>query len=174
MKKTGKIIKQMKENKWIHYFIIIIIGILLSISLKDIQIKETHDGSLHILRVIGTEESLSKGQIPPIINESYCSGYGYAMNLFYPPIVTYVPLLIKMITPSYALALKIFGALCIILSGITMYQLVWQMTKKRGIAIFAAMIYLVAPYKIGDVYRRYAIGEFAAFIFMPLVFLRTA
>ena len=164
-------IKQLKENRWIHYLIIIIIGIILSIPLNQIQIRDTHDGSLHMLRLIGTMETLEIGQFPPLINQNYCNGAGYAMNLFYPPIVTYLPLLIKLFTPTYMLALKLFGAICIILSGITMYQFVYQVTKKRSIALFCSIFYLAAPYKLANVYKRFAIGEFTAMVFIPLVFL---
>lgn len=164
--------KQIKENKWIHYLFIILIGIALSIPfLKMIQIRDTHDGSLHMLRLLGTMDTLKIGQFPPLINQNYCNGAGYSMNLFYPPIVTYLPMLIKLFTATYMEALKIFGALAIILSGITMYQFVYQVTGKRAIAFFSAMFYMIAPYKLANVYRRYAIGEFVAMIFIPIVFL---
>lgn len=167
----NKIVKQIKENKWIHYLIIIIIGIILSIPLSQIQIRDSHDGSLHILRFIGTVDTLKIGQFPPLINQNFCNSSGYAMNLFYPLLVTYIPLLIKLFTPTYMLALKIFGAICIIASGITMYQFVYQVTNKRAIALFSAIFYLVAPYKLANVYKRFAIGEFTAMVFIPLVFL---
>lgn len=168
----NKVIKQLKENKWIHYFFIIMIGIILSIQLNKIQIRDTHDGSLHMLRLIGTFDTLEIGKFPPLVNPNYCNGSGYAMNLFYPPLVTYVPLLIKLFTAStYMVALKIFGAVCIILSGITMYKFVYQVTNKREIALFSAIFYLIAPYKLANVYKRFAIGEFTAMIFIPLVFL---
>lgn len=171
MEKIDKIIEQIKQNKWIHYAIIVIIGIILSLPLSQIQIRETHDGFLHLLRMIGTKNSLSIGEIPPIVAPYFCKGGGYAMNLFYNPLVTYIPLLIKLFTPSYAIALKVFASICITLSGITMYKFVHEVTKKRTIAIFSAIIYLIAPYKLGDVYKRFAIGEFASFIFMPLLFI---
>lgn len=167
----NKGIKQIKENKWIHYLIIIIIGIILSIPLNQIQIRETHDGSLHMLRLLATMDTLEIGQLPPLINQNYCNGAGYSMNLFYPPLVTYLPLLIKLFTSSYMEALKIFGALCIIASGITMYQFVYQVTEKRSIALFSAFFYMIAPYKLANVYKRFAIGEFAAMVFIPWVFL---
>lgn len=170
MEKVNKIIKQIKENKWVHYAIIIIVGIIVSIPLCKIQIRDTHDGFLHLLRLIGTENALKIGEIPPIVAPYFCNGGGYAMNLFYNPLVTYIPLLIKLFTQNYAITLKIFGGLCIVLSGITMYQFVFNVTKKRVISLFAAIIYLISPYKLGDVYKRYAIGEFASFIFMPILF----
>jgi len=171
MEKLNKILKQIKENKWLHYAIILIIGVILSIPLCKIQIRDTHDGFLHLLRMIGTNNTFKIGEIPPIVAPYYCNGGGYAMNLFYNPLVTYVPLLIKLFTPTYALALKVFAGFCIVLSGITMYQFVFSVTKKRTIALFSAIIYLISPYKLGDVYKRYAIGEFASFIFMPILFI---
>lgn len=171
MEKVKKAINVIKENKWIHYAIIVVIGVILSIPLCKIQIRDTHDGFLHLLRMLGTNNTFKIGEIPPIVAPYYCNGGGYAMNLFYNPLVTYIPLLIKIFTPTYAMALKIFAGLCIVLSGITMYYFVYQVTKKRSIALFASIIYLIAPYKLGDVYKRFAIGEFASFVFMPLLFI---
>ncbi len=166
-----KIVRIIKENKWFHYFIIILIGIILCIPLNQIQIRDTHDGSLHFLRILATEDTLKIGQFPPLINQNYCNGAGYSMNLFYPPLVTYLPLLVKLFTENYMVALKIFAGICIVLSGITMYQFVYEVTKKRAIALFCAIFYLIAPYKLANVYKRFAIGEFTAMIFIPLVFL---
>ena len=171
MEKVKKAINVIKENKWIHYAIIVVIGVILSIPLCKIQIRDTHDGFLHLLRMLGTNNTFKIGEIPPIVAPYYCNGGGYAMNLFYNPLVTYIPLLIKIFTPTYAMALKIFAGLCIVLSGIAMYYFVYQVTKKRPIALFASIIYLIAPYKLGDVYKRFAIGEFASFVFMPLLFI---
>ena len=170
VEKIDGFIAQIKNNKWIHIAIIVIIGVILSLPLSKICIRDTHDGSLHLLRIIGTINSFKIGEIPPIVAPYFCNGGGYAMNLFYNPLVTYVPLLVKLIVPSYTVALKVFAGLCIILSGITMYDFTFSVTKKRLIALFAAIIYILSPYKLGDVYRRFAIGEFASFIFIPILF----
>jgi hypothetical protein len=171
MEKVNKIINEIKENKWIHYAIIVIIGIILSLPLCKIEIRETHDGSLHLLRLIGTINALKISEFPPIVVPYYCNGGGYAMNLFYNPLVTYIPLLIKLFTPTYVIALKVFGGLCIIASGFSMYKCVNYITNNKKIALFASIMYLIAPYKLSDVYIRYAIGEFATFIFLPLLFI---
>lgn len=68
----NKIIEQIKENKWLHYAIIVIIGVILSLPLTKIQIRDTHDGFLHLLRMIGTNNSLKIGEIPPIIAPYFC------------------------------------------------------------------------------------------------------
>lgn len=165
------IIEQLKSNKWIHYLIITLIGLIVSMSLFQINIRNTHDGFLHLLRLIGTDDAIQIGQIPPIIAQNYCNAAGYAMNLFYPGLATYMPLIVKIFTPTYAIALKSFGIICIILSGIAMYKFANEVTNKKLIALFAAILYIIAPYKLANVYIRYAIGEFIAAIFIPLVFL---
>lgn len=72
MEKINKVINEIKENKCLHYAIIIIIGVILSIPLSLIQIRDTHDGFLHLLRMIGTNNSLKIGEIPPIIAPYFC------------------------------------------------------------------------------------------------------
>lgn len=52
-----------------------------------------------------------------------------------------------------------------------MYSFVNKVTNKREVALFSAIIYLMVPYKLGDVYIRFAIGEFAAFVFLPILFI---
>ena len=74
-----KIYVNLKENKYIHYIIIIVIGIILSIPISKIQIRGTHDGALHFLRLLGTADTLKMGQFPPLINQNYCNG----VRIFY-------------------------------------------------------------------------------------------
>lgn len=167
----NKVIYEIKNNKWIHYIILIIIGISLSVGLSKIQIRDTHDGALHFLRILGTKDTLEIGQFPPLINQNFCKGAGYSMNLFYQPLVTYLPLLITLFISNYMVALKVFAALCIIGSGITMYQFTYQVTKNRVISLLAGFFYMIIPYKLQNIYKRFAIGEFTAMVFIPLVFL---
>lgn len=166
----NKFVGTLENNKWIHIFLIILIGLVLSILLINIQIEFTHDGLFHLFRLIGINDTISLNQIPPIVIPNYCNNFGYSMVLFYPPFVTYIPLLFKLLTPSYSIALKIYGAFCIILSGLTMYSSTYEITKKRNIALFSAFVYLISQYKLGSVYVRYSIGEFTALVFLPLLF----
>ncbi len=51
-----------------------------------------------------------------------------------------------------------------------MYNFMNEVTKKKGISFFAAVIYMTFPYKLENIFNRYAIGEFTAFVFIPIVF----
>lgn len=166
-----KFLKELKEDKIIHYILIVMASAIAIIPLIKIQLYGTDDGFIHILRTAGVHSILKLGQFPPFIYANYCNGFGYAINLFYNPIVTYLPIIFKIFTNTYYNSLKIYTYFTIVISGITMYKLAYQVSKKREIAIIAAIIYIFIPYRLETIYNRFAIGEFSAYMFIPLVFL---
>lgn len=166
----SKLIKDIKSKKSIHYVIIVIVGLLISIPFFWVQIRTTDDGWLHLLRLVGLDNAIEKGSFPFLVMPYICNGWGYSMTAFYPTIVAYVPYLLGLISGAFNIGLKLFAALTTILSGIFMYNFIYEVTKKKGIAFWSSIIYMVFPYKLEDIYNRYAIGEFTAFVFMPLVF----
>lgn len=165
-----KIIELLKTKRSLHYIIIIIIGLLISIPFIWLQIRDTQDGWLHVLRVTGLSYSLSESSFPFLVAPYYCCDWGYAMLAFYQTIVTYVPFILGFISGSFVLGVKLFAVLATILSGIFMYNLVNEITKNKAISLFAGIFYMCFPYKLEVIYHRFAIGEFTALAFIPLVF----
>lgn len=165
-----KIIEAIKEKKWIHYVIIAIIGLLISIPFIWVQVITTDDGWLHLIRLIGLDNSIAEGEFPFLIAPYICRNFGYSMLAFYPPIVTYIPYLLGIITNTFHIGIKLFAALTVVLSGIFMYNFINEVTKNKGISFLSAVIYMILPYKLEVLYNRFAIGEFTAFLFIPIVF----
>lgn len=165
-----KIIEEIKEKIWIHYLIITIIGILISIPFFWVQIRTTDDGWLHLIRLIGLDNSISEGEFPYLIAPYICRNFGYSMTAFYPPIVTYIPYILGLIVQSFNVGLKLFAGLTVIFSGIFMYNFTNEVTKNKGISFLSAIIYMIFPYRLEVLYNRFAIGEFTAFVFIPIVF----
>lgn len=163
-------IKQMKEKRWLHYIFIIIIGLLASIPLLWVQLKNTNDGWLHLIRLLGLDAAITEGNFPFLVFPHLCKDFGYSMTAFYPPLVTYIPYIFGVIAQSFSIGLKLFASLTIILSGIFMYNFMYEVTKKKGIAFFSAVIYMIFPYHHEAIFYRFAIGEFTAFVFIPIVF----
>ena len=52
-----------------------------------------------------------------------------------------------------------------------MYLFVKYLTKNEKTATLSAIIYMLMPYHLNDMYIRNALGEFLSYIFIPLVFL---
>lgn len=166
----NKIIEAVKTRRTIHYIIIIVIGLLVCIPFFWVQIKMSDDGKYHLLRLIGLDYSTEYGKFPFLVFPFFCKGWGYSMMTFYPPIVTYIPYILGVCAGAFRTGLKLFAALSTVLSGIFMYNFINEVTKKKGIALFSAILYLVFPYRFECLFNRYAIGEFTAFIFIPIVF----
>lgn len=162
--------KLISEKNIIYYIIILIVSLLVSIPFLKISLLGTGDTTLHLLRIIGFSEAVENSEFPFIITPFFCNNFGYATNLFYPQLVTYIPYLLKIFTKSYENAMELFAFFTIFLSGITMFNFTKQISKNKIIALISSVIYLTFPYRFECIYERFAIGEFTALIFIPVLF----
>lgn len=172
----------MKSNKnkenLIAFAFILIASIFVGIPLLKFNIQYD-DGIQHICRLIGSAQSIGeKGLFFPVIMQNLCNGFGYSWNLFYSPLTAYIPLIFKIFCISYENCLKIFMFFTSIASGYAMYFFMRKIlkdkdisnTRKNYIAILGAVFYILAPYRLTDMYIRVAVAELASFIFIPIVF----
>lgn len=164
-----KIIAVLQQHTGIHYAILLIATMIMAIPVMDLQVSYTHDGYVHILRLIGTHVALANTEFPHLVIPYFCNDFGYSMNLFYGVLVTYLPLLLKVLPMSYVGTLKLFAIGTIFFSGMAMYRCMLQMTKKKGMALVSALLYMTAIYRFENIYTRFAMGEFTAFVFLPIV-----
>ncbi len=165
-------IKFFKNKTFISYIILFVVTIIISIPLmnSNFDIKQG-DGILHISRLMGTYQALLEGQKFPNIMYNFCNGFGYCWNIFYSPLTAFLPLIFKIFIQSFSLCLKLFMICTIFISGITMYKFTKETTKSNKIGVISGILYITVPYKLTNMYLRVAIGELAAFIFFPLIFL---
>lgn len=162
----------MKE-KIKDYLIILIFTLIVSFPLFSTNIDVyVDDGIQHIARLMGTFQSImDDGQLFPVIMSNFCNGFGYSWNIFYSPFTAYVPMIFRLFTASYELIFKLFMMLISFLSGIAMYEFTKKVTKDRYTGLLASALYIFVPYRLTDMYLRYAIAELASFIFLPITFL---
>ena len=160
----------MKRYK--EYVIILIVTLIISLPLLKSNLNiYRDDGIQHVLRLAGTLDSIKTRQIFPVIMSNFCNGFGYSWNLFYSPATAYAPLVFRLITSSYEVCFKLFMTFTLFLSGLFMYKFIFQITKKREVALIGSIIYIIAPYRMTDMYTRVAISEHTAFIFLPMIFM---
>lgn len=165
-----KFIENIRKDKIIHYIIIIAVSLIAAIPLINLRIYGTDDGYVHMLRIFGMEQILKEQNFPPFIYSKFANGFGYAINLFYSPIVTYGPLFFRIFGLHYYTCLKLFAYSTILISCFTMYNFLYDVSKKSEIAILGAVIYAFIPYRLETIFNRFAIGEFTAYIFFPMLF----
>ena len=155
------------------YLIILIFTLIVSFPFVSNNIDVyVDDGIQHIARLMGTFQSIEdKGEIFPVIMSNFCNGFGYSWNIFYSPFTAYVPMIFRLFTNSYELIFKLFMVFISFLSGIAMYEFVKKVTQNRYAGLLASCTYIFVPYRLTDMYLRYAIAELASFIFLPITFL---
>ncbi len=168
-KKERKIFSMIAKYK--GYIFIAIISIIISIPMFNLNFNMQYDdGIQHICRLIGTEESIKDGQIFPVIISNFCNDFGYSWNLFYSPLTAYIPLIFRIFNLSFDMCLKIFILFISFFTGLSMYFYIMKITKKQNVAILAAILYVLVPYRLNDMYFRMAIPELVTFIFIPMIF----
>ncbi len=167
---VGKEELMKKVKNKVSIIIIVLLGLVICSSLFTMNLKDYNEFRIHIDRIVAVKEAIKEKVFPPFISYKNMLGFGYALNIFYGVITTYIPLLISLITKSSIMAIKIYTLLTIILSGIMMYIFVNKITKSKIVSLISALIYMSCPYKICNIYSRNALGEYTAFIFLPMIF----
>ena len=166
-----------KKNNLIVFFFITISSIFVSIPLFKFN-AQYDDGIQHIVRLIENAREIKQGTIFPVIMQNLCNGFGYSWNLFYSPLTAYIPLIFRLFGFSYENSLKLFMFFLSIASGYAMYFFTKKILKKRNISeerkvfisVLSASFYILAPYRLNDMYIRVAVAELASFVFLPIIF----
>lgn len=169
--KLKRIIPNIKSGEYANIAIIFIVSIFVCLPLlnKNCNIY-IDDGIQHLCRLIGTEQTLASKQFLPMIMSNFCNNFGYSWNIFYSPLTAYIPLIFRIFSFSFETCLKLFMFVVTVATGIAMYKFVIKITKNKNIAILASVLYIIAPYRITDMYVRMALAELTSFIFIPMVF----
>lgn len=164
-----KLLNKIKDNK--EYLCILLISIIVCIPSmnKNINIYKD-DGIQHVCRLIGTYQTIKSGEMLPMIMASFCNNFGYSWNIFYSPLTAYAPLIFKIFNFTFTNCLKIFMFVVTVLSGITMYKFMINVTRNKNVSLLSSILYVLAPYRITDMYIRIAVAELASFVFIPIIF----
>ncbi|MBQ7587328.1 MAG: hypothetical protein IJT37_04810 [Lachnospiraceae bacterium] len=128
-----------------------------------------HDLDYHLLRIESLKEGIRMGKPFLKVNLLYFGGAGYASSMFYPDFMLYIPAFLRVMGVSINSSYHIFIAICIILCYMSAYKCVREMTGSTYGAMTAAVILTLCPYHLDDIYIRSAVGEYTAFIFIPII-----
>ncbi|MFH0943415.1 MAG: hypothetical protein V1810_04555 [Candidatus Beckwithbacteria bacterium] len=153
----------------------LLIGLILSViviwPLFIPDFYQSHDGELHLARIAAYSQALKQGQFPVRWAANLNYNYGYPIFNFVYPLPYLLASGLNLLGFSVIVSLKTILGLSLVLSGIFMYLAVKIKLKNDWAGLAAATVYVLAPYRILNVYIRAALGETVAFIFAPLILL---
>ena len=114
-------------------------------------------------------DSLSSGQLYPGWLAESNSGYGDPSFRFYPPALYYLLSLGKALTGNWYVGTLLTLALLSTLSGWGMYF--WTRSiLSETCAMWAAILYALAPYHVNQLYQAFLLAEFAGAAVLPFAF----
>lgn len=136
-------------------------------------LHHAHDIQHHLSWFLSSSEQFYNGEFYPRWMPSQFNGLGSPAFFFYPPFANFILIFADLLTfknfePDHTIAIGAF--LMSILSGLSFYAWIKNFATKN-IAILASAFYAIAPYHTAiDFFNRAAMAEYAAFIWVPLIF----
>jgi len=160
-----------KRQEAVLYFSIGVLCIVLT-SLPlfgDGNMYTADDVWYHLLRIENVKQGLLAGQFPVRMGTNYLNHHGYGASLCYPELFLYLPAVLQIIGVSTAASFKLFIIFLNVLTYTAMYFCGRKISGQPVVGAIAAIIVMLSPYHLANIYLRGAIGEVQAYIFFPLV-----
>ncbi len=127
-----------------------------------------HDVATYLMYAPEVAGLLREGTFLPAWAADLNAGFGGPGLLFYPPLVNLPHALLLLAGIPPAVGTGLFAVVVLAASGLAV--LAWM--RSWGLAesaLAAALVYVVSPYRLVDLYERTALSEHLAFLFPPLV-----
>ena len=159
----------MKKKDWIYILLILVVSIVVMLPkiLSNYQIND--DTEFHVSNTLATLKTMDDW-VPDDILPDLAGNYGYATRQFYPVLAhTTTAYTMKIFNLDVTTTFKIVHTLVLFLSGVAMYFLAKRYLKKDYLAFTSAIIYMLLPYHLTDIYVRDALAECFLFIFLPII-----
>jgi hypothetical protein len=115
-----------------------------------------------------TAANLRVGEFLPAWGGGFNAGYGSPLLVFFPPVTGFVNALPVLAGVPVTTGVSVLALLVHLLSGVAFFGWARAAGLKRS-ALPAAVVYMVAPYRLVDLYLRSALAEHWAFIWPPLI-----
>ena len=128
-----------------------------------------HDLTVHLSRIEGLKAGLLAGQFPVRMYPDLLSGKGYPFGVMYADLLLYPAAVLRILGFPLQTAYKlyVFG-ITLATALVTRYAL-RRMLSSETAALAGTALYLLAPYRLTNVYVRGAVGEYSSMLFLPLV-----
>lgn len=167
------LVTQPKYINLLHIFIIVVVGLILTLPALFYGIFDAPDLiPYHLKWSKHFAEQFWQGDLYPRWLMDMNAGLGSPTFFFYPPIPYYFtslfhPLFANDTQGWYQLSLS--ASFALVASGFTAYIWLKSITNQNS-ALLGSIVYMSLPYHIAiDLYWRYAFAEYWSFVWMPLI-----
>lgn len=158
-----------KQLILLQWLVILVVAIIETRVMWAPALLWGHSAWFDLTRMVEFDAAIRAGDYLPLWSPDLYHGYGSPLFQFYSPLVyfmTEIPVLAGIGIPT---ALKITQLLMLVASGGVMYHFAAARHVSRWAACFGAILYMVAPYRIVDLFVRHVPAEHSAFLWFPLL-----
>ncbi len=149
---------------------VILLGLPAVIPLCRAGYFASHDGMLHLYRLMGLDDALRAGVLYPRWFPDFAFGYGHPVLNFYGPLSYYIAAWFRGLGLGLIPAMKTAYAFAGLSAGAAMYAFAYESLRGKILpAVAAGAVYIYIPYHLADLYVRGAIAESLAFVWFPLI-----
>ncbi|MCL2740115.1 MAG: hypothetical protein FWE47_02865, partial [Oscillospiraceae bacterium] len=127
------------------------------------------DACKHAPNIMALADEIKAGRFPFGVMSSSRMGNGLITPLLYPCMFSSIASWLIAFGVNSVLATKIFIFLLNFATILITFWSARKITKSTGASWVIAILYTFAVYRIGDIYFRFALGEFVVMTFLPLV-----
>ena len=134
------------------------------------HLPQAHDLMVHWMRAMQFDETLRSGVWYPRWLGGMNYGYGAATTLFYAPLAYYATSATHALLGDWSHAIQAVVLAAGAASAASFFLYARTFLSSTASAV-AALVYLLLPYHLIDLYHRAALPELIAFVWMPLIML---
>ncbi len=122
----------------------------------------------YLIHAQQTAENLRQGVFFPSWGGGYNSGFGSPVLLFFPPVTSYLGAIVMLAGVPVILGVGWLALMAHLCSGVAVLGWLRSAGFERS-ALPAAIVYMIGPYRLVDLYLRSALAEHWAFLWPPLI-----
>lgn len=153
------------RNKW-SVLLLLVITLFYIYPFFQKGYFSTDDGEWAVVRLTEMVREIRDYQFPPRWSNYLNHGYGYPLFLFTYPLPYYTGSIIRLFGLNYISIIKLLFVGNVFIGTAGMYYFTKSYWQTYG-ALISAVLYLVAPYKLVNLYQRGSIGEVMVMAVVP-------
>ena len=163
--------RRMERVKRLTVCAVICTGLASLIPMYLPGIVDGDDLSAHLTRIRSLAEGLRYGQLPVRLEPYSGNGHGFPWSIMYGDLLLYPSAVLYLCGFSLCFTYKLLMLYTSLLTSYISYRCFKIMSGDRWLGLVGCVCYTLSPWRLTDMYRRAAVGEHTAMMFLPLVAL---
>ncbi len=147
----------------------LLVAVVFCLPMFSGMIRSGADTAFHLNRIYRLAEGLAHGDLYPRIFPEMHMHFGYGSPLFYSVCMLYPAALLVCLGMSVLNAYRILVFLAVFTSALMMILFLRPLCHDRRTPVLSAALCLLNPFVLANCYKRGALGEILALVFLPVI-----